>query len=382
LAPDSSWPSRQDFDQYERLKEPLTMNSSIQLSDIPKEPETIVMHKSRGFTLVELLVVIAIIALLIGLLLPALSKARESARATKDSSQINQIHKAMLIYANSDSDNELPIPGKIRPYWVGERNGGGPNGEGYPGRLGEERGNLNNAHNLYAVAIAQEYMKPQILIGPTEINDIVKADSDFDYSMYRPTNGTFWDPSFTADIRGTQSGHQDDAEDDWGGAERPDDECNASYAHLAIHQNNISVPGGSQGGTGQENRRRTRFWVNYGASTCPVMGTRGVQSGLTTGTRYEKSPTLGILGPKEEWHGNLCFADNHMETVKTFFASNYMCQEQGGNIPDNVFHYDMDCGDDNAWMEADSWLGMAYRAKDASGSFGTGSTMGYDKLLD
>jgi prepilin-type N-terminal cleavage/methylation domain-containing protein len=352
-----------------------------QLISNPREPETNIMHKSRGFTLVELLVVIAIIALLIGLLLPALAKARESARATKDSSQINQVHKALLIYANSDTDNELPIPGKIRPYWVGERNGQGPGGNGYPGRLGEERGNMNNAHNLYSVAIAQEYLKPEILVGPTEVNEIVKQDLDYDYTMYKPTAGTYWDPSFTADIRGSQSGHNDDAED-WGGNERPDDECNASYAHLAIHQNNISVPGGSQGGSGQENRRRTRFWVNYGASTCPVMGTRGVQSGLTTGTRYEKSPTLQLLGPDQEWNGNLCFADNHMESVKTFFASNYMCQEQGGNIPDNVFNYDMDCGDDNAWMEADAWLGMCRTAKDAGGSFGTGSTMAYDNLLN
>jgi prepilin-type N-terminal cleavage/methylation domain-containing protein len=362
------------------FKEMNPMNSPTKLFHIPKEPET-TMHKSRGFTLVELLVVIAIIALLIGLLLPALAKARESARATKDSSQINQVHKALLIYANSDTDNELPIPGKIRPYWVGERTGQGPNGTGYPGRLGEERGNMNNAHNLYSVAIAQEYLKPEILVGPTEVNDIVKQDTDYDYTMYKPTAGTYWDPSFTADIRGTQSSHNDDAEN-WGGNERPDGECNASYAHLAIHQNNISVPGGSQGGSGQENRRRTRFWVNYGSSACPVMGTRGVQSGLTTGSRYENSPTLQLLGPDQEWNGNLCFADNHMESVKTFFASNYMCQEQGGNVPDNVFHHDMDCGDDNAWMEADAWIGMCRTAKDAGSSFGTGSTMAYDNLLN
>lgn len=340
------------------------------------------MHKSRGFTLVELLVVIAIIALLIGLLLPALSKARDSARATKDSSQVNQVHKALLIYANSNADNQLPIPGKIRPYWAGERSGQGPNGQGFPGRFGEERGNLNNAHNLYSAAIAQGLLKPEILVSPVEVNEIVKLDDDYDFEMYKPTAGTYWDPSFTADIRGTQAGHQDDAEDWAGASERPDDECNASYAHLAIHQNNISVPGGSQGGSGQENRRRTRFWVNYGSSACPVMGTRGVQSGLTTGTRYEKSPTLALLGPPEEWHGNLCFADNHMEQVKTFYASNYMCQDQGGNIPDNCFHFDMDCGDDNAWMEADAWIGMCYRARDAGSSFSSGSTMGYDRLLD
>ena len=112
------------------------------------EPET-AMQKSRGFTLVELLVVIAIIALLIGLLLPALAKARASARTTKDASQINQVHKAMQIYANSDKDNELIIPGKVFPNWYTL------SGQQYVGRFGTERGEVNNAHNLYSIAIAQ-----------------------------------------------------------------------------------------------------------------------------------------------------------------------------------------------------------------------------------
>ena len=50
----------------------------------------------------------------IGLLLPALASPTV-ARSTKDSSQINQTHKGMLIFANSDKKNRLPIPGIYYP---------------------------------------------------------------------------------------------------------------------------------------------------------------------------------------------------------------------------------------------------------------------------
>ena len=74
------------------------------------------MRKRHGFTLVELLVVIAIIALLIGLLLPALAKAQASARTVKDANQIGQIHKAMMIFSESDSAGYLPMPGRINRF--------------------------------------------------------------------------------------------------------------------------------------------------------------------------------------------------------------------------------------------------------------------------
>lgn len=54
----------------------------------------------NAFTLIELLVVISIIALLISVLLPALSKAREAARAVECQARFRQIGMAFQTYCN------------------------------------------------------------------------------------------------------------------------------------------------------------------------------------------------------------------------------------------------------------------------------------------
>ena len=67
-----------------------------------------------GFTLIELLVVIAIIALLAALVMPALSRAKESAKATSCLSNLHQAGLALQLYT-ADFKNRLPFMSDIFP---------------------------------------------------------------------------------------------------------------------------------------------------------------------------------------------------------------------------------------------------------------------------
>lgn len=249
------------------------------------------MKRMRAFTLIELLVVMAIIALLIGLLLPALARARATARQVKDGTQIAQIHKSWLIYSG-ENEGIFPTPGLINRLAF--------QGQEIPGR-GEEDPTQNDTANLYAVCIAQNFFTPELAVSTAEPNGNVLVKIDYNYGLVSPINDIYWDPTFEADLE------------------------------LLSHLSYSSTP--------MFDKRKQRQWINSLDSKFAIVGNRGVEDGSLDPTEYEDSKTLQIHGSSKEWIGNMCFNDNHIELLKSFFPEGVNYQEvgSGDTVQDNIF---------------------------------------------
>jgi prepilin-type N-terminal cleavage/methylation domain-containing protein/prepilin-type processing-associated H-X9-DG protein len=122
-------------------------------------------NKVRGFTLVELLVVIAIISVIAGFLIPTLMKARGKADEVKCQSNLRELQRLGMIYADSGGNRFYPMA----------------------------KGTTPAAHESLNILIkSNEGLKPQLFMCPTCREDPAVVDGEGRFSLDENTCSYAW----------------------------------------------------------------------------------------------------------------------------------------------------------------------------------------------
>ena len=76
----------------------------------------------------------------------------------------------------------------------------------------------------------------------------------------------------------------------------------------------------------------------------PIIGTRGPDATNLDPAEYHRSPTYRFSKPYDKWTGNIVFADNHVETLQTFYPQLTVYRSPGRDraVMDNIFSADFE----------------------------------------
>ncbi|MEE3001574.1 MAG: prepilin-type N-terminal cleavage/methylation domain-containing protein [Planctomycetota bacterium] len=273
------------------------------------------MKTKRGFTLVELMVVVSIIALLMGLLLPALSSAMATARAKKDSANLRGLGQGYGAYAN-DYNGAWCIPGELNraPVFVE-----GLGNVCMIGR-GEAQPTYNTTGYLGSAMIAQNYHTTEIHVSPCENNKDIGVKGEiaengnivaYNHSQWDPSNCSYWDPGFRADMRNLNDG-----------------KSHTSYANQSLMGDRLIA------------------WNDTASSTDIVHCLRGTEEGAVNDDieegQFTRSPVLDFMGPSGAFHANALWGDFSITNIQNFYPANSIYEErisgyENGMKKDNIF---------------------------------------------
>ena len=145
--------------------------------------------------------------------------------------------------------------------------------------------------NLYSLLIMQRYVSPEKLVSKADY--MVDPDDDYDWSVYDPREGIYWDSSFSADLA---------------------DISNVSYAHMPLYGD----------------RLKDHWGANMSLSSrFPLFGNRGPEDGIETEESY------ACFDGK--WGGYVAFGDGHVEFLGS--PSAYRGNLKSGGV-DGLFSID------------------------------------------
>jgi hypothetical protein len=232
-----------------------------------------------GFSMIGMLITLACIVVLMAISMTAINRAmtgegsalRGTVRSTQDMMRLSALYQTMLADVDRFPQRRYIVPSML-------------DGSG-------DRSHDTTA-NLYSAMVMHNYVRPIDLIAANEFNGYVYAIANYDYEVYDPNRGVFWDPEFRADLmRGS----------------------NVSYAHMPLF-----------------GKRFENGWRATMSSTTVLLGNRGPENGID-------NPASMTYGRNQQWGGHVVFGDGSIEFLHQFDHPRTSIEIDGERRADNLF---------------------------------------------